>query len=276
MLSATVQDYMENLSRGDLMKKMTAFYIFAALFFIVSVAIHILFAEDPNMIIYSDAIAFIVAILPVVTSLYVYSYFKKGNPEKTVWLVLCVGLILWLLGEILWFYYEALRGVDPFPSLADIAWILGYPSLFVALFLLYRNVEVRVKAYEVAFGIVVLIIAAAVFLLFGHMIPAEEEFTFLEKAASLFYPVADLFLLYLALLITGLYWAGKLGYSWLLIAVGIILYVVGDLWFAYLEWMELYEEVAWHPVDFTWIIGDLLVFLGAAKYRISFEEVPKS
>ncbi len=257
------------------MNKMTAFYLFAALFFIVSVAIHILFAEDPNMIVYSDALAFITAILPVVTSLYVFSYFEKGNPEKTVWLVLCAGLILWLLGEILWFYYEVLMGADPFPSLADIMWVLGYPSLFVALLLLYKIVEVRLKTYEVVFGIVVFIIAVAVFLLFGHMIPAEEEFTFLEKAVSLFYPVADLFLLYLALLITGLYWAGKLGYSWLLIAVGIILYVVGDLWFAYLEWMELYEELAWHPVDFTWIIGDLLVFLGAAKYRISFEEVPR-
>jgi len=276
MLSAAIQECMEKLSRGDLMNKMTAFYIFAVLFFIVSVAIHILFAEDPNMIVYSDALAFIVAILPVVTGLYVFSYFEKGNPEKTVWLILCIGLILWLLGEILWFYYEIVKGVDPFPSLADVVWMLGYPSLFVALLLLYKNVDVRLKSYEVVFGIVVFLIAVAVFLLFGHMIPAEEEFTFLEKAVSLFYPVADLFLLYLALLITGLYWAGKLGHSWLLIAVGIILYVVGDLWFAYLEWMELYGEMAWHPVDFTWIIGDLLVFLGAAKYRISFEEVPKS
>ena len=257
------------------MNKMTAFYIFAALFFVVSVAIHILFAEDPNMIVYSDAIAVIVAILPVVTSLYVFSYFKKGNPEKTVWLVLCVGLILWLLGEMLWFYYEVLMGVDPFPSLADVPWVLGYPSLLIALFLLYRTVEVRLKAYEVAIGVLVFIVAVAVFFTFGHLIPAEEEFTFLEKAVSLFYPVADLFLLYFALLITGLYWAGKLGYSWLLIAVGIILYAVGDLWFAYLEWLELYAEVVWHPVDFTWIIGDLLVFLGAAKYRISFEELPK-
>jgi hypothetical protein len=105
------------------------------------------------------------------------------------------------------------------------------------------------------------------------MITADEEFTFLEKAISLFYPVADLFLLYFALLITGQYWAGKLSYAWLLIAAGIISYVVGDLWYAHLEWTEIYAGLRWHPVDFTWTIGDLLVFLGAAKYRISFEEL---
>ena len=162
---------------------------------------------------------------------------------------------------------------DPFPSIADIAWILGYPSLMVALVIFYKTLKLRIKKYEAGFAALVILIGIAMFFLFGHLITGEEEFSLLEKAISLFYPVADLLLLYFALLITGLYWAGRLGYSWLLIALGMILYAGGDLWFAYLEWTEIYPELTWHPVDFTWILGDLLVFLGAVKYRLSFEEL---
>lgn len=252
---------------------MTVFYIFAAVFFVASVVVHIFLSEDPRMAAYGDFIAALVAILPVITSIYVFMYFGKGSPERTVWLILTAGLILWFFGESLWFYYDIVKGVDPFPSLADALWIFGYPCFMAALIIWYKTVNVRLKKYELGFAALVLVIAVVAFFLFGYMITAEEEFTLLEKVVSLFYPAGDLLLLFLALLIAALYRAGKLGYSWILIALGIIFYAGGDLWYAYLEWMEIYPELSWHPVDFTWIIGDLLVFLGAAKYRISFEEL---
>ncbi len=256
------------------MNKMTVLYIFAVIFFIVSALVHILLSENPNVTLYSDIIAVVVAVLPVVTALYVFFYFEKGSIERPVWSVFIAGLLLWLVGEILWLYYEGLLQIDAFPSAADVVWILGYPCIMAALILQYKTVKVRLeRKHELGIAAVILIVSLVAFFSFGHIITADEEFTFLEKAISMFYPVGDLFLLYFALLITGLYWAGKLSYAWLLIAVGIIFYAVGDLWFAYLEWTEIYAEVLWHPVDFTWIIGDLLVFLGAAKYRISFEEL---
>lgn len=253
---------------------MNALYVFAVLFFVVSAAIHILLSESPRVTLYSDIIAVVVAVLPVITSLYIFSYFERENPEKMVWLVLVGGLVLWLVGEIVWLYYEGLMEIDPFPSLADAPWMLGYAFIIAALVLQYKTVSVKLeRIYTVGIAVLMVILGVIIAFLLGYPIAIYEEFTVLEKIISMFYPTADLFLLYIALLITGLYWAGKLGYSWLLIALGIVFYAVGDLWFAYLEWLEIYPEVAWHPVDFTWIIGDLLVFLGAAKYRISFEEL---
>jgi hypothetical protein len=253
---------------------MTALYVFAILFFIVSAAVHILLSEDPDITLYSDGIAVVAAILPVMTCLYALVYFEKGALERKVLLIFFAGLLLWLIGETLWLYYEDIVKVNPFPSWADAAWILGYPCLSVALILQYKTVRVKLeRTYEVGIALVVLFIGILAFFLFGYLITAAEEFTLLEKVISIFYPIGDLVLLYFALLITGLYWAGRLSYAWLLIALGIISYVVGDLWYAYLEWEEIYWGLTWHPVDLTWIIGDLLLFLGAAKYRISFEEL---
>ncbi len=256
------------------MKKMTYLYTFAVLFFVMSAAIHILLSESPRITLYGDLIAVCVAVLPLTTVMYAFLYFEKGNPEKQVLLIFMVGLLFWLAGELLWFYYEVLAKTDPFPSLADGAWILGYPFVLAALILQYRVIKVRLeKKYEAGIAVLLIIAAAAMTSLFEYMIIPAEEFTFLEKAVTLFYPLADILLLYVALLITGLYWAGKLSHAWLLIAMGVVFYVAGDLWFAHLEWLEIYPEMKWHPVDFTWIIGDLLVFLGAARVRLSFEDL---
>ncbi len=256
------------------MRKMTVLYIFAALFFIGSAAFHILPSEGQRVTLYSDIIAVIAAVLPVVAFLYVLSYFEKGAPERTMLLTFIVGLFLWVLGETFWLYYEGLLDIDPFPSVADLFWMLGYIFVLAALILQYKTVEVRLeRPFVVGIALVILIFGITIGVLLGYPIAVYEDFTALEKFVSLFYPTADLLLLYMAFLITGLYWAGRLSYAWLLIAVGIVFYVVGDLWFAYLEWQEIYPEVWWHPVDFTWIVGDLLVFLGAVKYRLSFEEL---
>ena len=253
---------------------MTVIYIFTIVFFVVSAAVHILLSEDPKVTLYSDIIAVVAGALPIIAFLYAFLYFEKGVPEKRVLLIFFTGMILWLLGEIMWLYYEGLMDIDPFPSVADLFWIHGYIAIFIALILQYKSLKVRLeKRYEVGIAIGVAIVGMIMLSILFFLIIGEEDFTLLEQIISLYYPVADFCLLYMALLITGLYWKGKLSYARLLIALGIMAYCVGDVWFAYLEWEGIYREVLWHPVNFTWIIGDLLFFLGAFKYRLTFEEL---
>ena len=256
------------------MSKMRIVYVFSALFFTASVALTIYLSDDPRVTYYSDLIAVIVAIFPVMTFLYAYTYFEKGRIEKKIMLIFIVGLLFWLGGEILWFYYEGLMETDPFPSAADVLWICGYPFILAGLFYQYKTVRVRLeKKYEWGLAVLLSIIGVVMISMLVFVMETSEEFTDLEMAICSFYPFADILLLYFSLLLTGLYWAGKLSYAWLLIALGIFFFAAGDIWFVHLEWLEIYPDVLWHPVDFTWTLGDLLIFMGAAKYRFSFEEV---
>ena len=51
---------------------------------------------------------------------------------------LTIGLILWLIAEFTWTYYQLLVGIaNPFPSVADIFWLAGYP--FFLYFVLNMN-----------------------------------------------------------------------------------------------------------------------------------------
>ena len=51
---------------------------------------------------------------------------------------LTIGLILWLIAEFTWTYYQLVVGIaNPFPSVADIFWLAGYP--FFLYFVLNMN-----------------------------------------------------------------------------------------------------------------------------------------
>lgn len=53
--------------------------------------------------------------------------------ERAAWVVLAIGLAAWLLGDVLWAYYELVARRAPFPSPADAAYLACLPIVCVAL-----------------------------------------------------------------------------------------------------------------------------------------------
>ncbi|MHA2365582.1 MAG: hypothetical protein ACXAC7_16615, partial [Candidatus Hodarchaeales archaeon] len=49
--------------------------------------------------------------------------------EGRIWLAFAIGVFFWSIGEFLWFYYETILEEDPFPSAADVIWILAFLPL---------------------------------------------------------------------------------------------------------------------------------------------------
>ena len=50
-----------------------------------------------------------------------------GSSGWLPWLILALGQLAFVFGDIIWTSYAAL-GQDPFPSLADALYLLGYPT----------------------------------------------------------------------------------------------------------------------------------------------------
>ena len=65
----------------------------------------------------------------------------RHRPErKLAWLLFGAGLVLWTLGDAYWDSYSwFLHTEAPFPSVADIAYVGGYPLLIAATFVLARG-----------------------------------------------------------------------------------------------------------------------------------------
>ena len=63
----------------------------------------------------------------------------KNKPDRRLpWLLMAVGQGMFVAGDILWNWYEAI-GEDPFPSMADALYLAGYPFIALGLLLLIRR-----------------------------------------------------------------------------------------------------------------------------------------
>src|SRR5205085_1966009 len=54
-----------------------------------------------------------------------------GNPARLPWLLLAYGFAAMTLGQATLDYFQAFRGASPFPSVADVWFVIAYP-LFIA------------------------------------------------------------------------------------------------------------------------------------------------
>jgi hypothetical protein len=243
-------------------------YSVAALFLAGTVIIYIVH-PTPGL---TDLLQVIASLLGFVASAYTWWRLRGSKGENTVWLLLSLGLLLWLGGETLWLYLENTLQEVPFPSVADVSWLVGYPVLFAALFFEYKRLDVDLGRKRKV-SVLALVLVAAVVMIWAllYNIAVSDEVSLTEKFLDLAYPIGDLALLYVALLLSFVYLGGRLGRSWILISAGFILFSFADLAFSYLTWEELYWSG--HPVDLLWIFGDICVFVGCSLYRHAYERL---
>jgi hypothetical protein len=142
---------------------------------------------------------------------------------------LAAGLILWVVAESTWAYYELGLGTEtPFPSIADAFWLAAYGPIGYHLFSTARFFGKGVKKSMV----IIVAVAAAMFLAFyGQAIVSVSELEGAEAltalAISLAYPVFDVALIVPAVLIVTNAGRGQLtSIPW--IFVGWILLVIAD------------------------------------------------
>jgi diguanylate cyclase len=167
---------------------------------------------------------------------------EEGNPARPAWFLLSLGLLSNFAGQLCLAPFQVLRAETPFPSVADIYYLLAYPLLIAALLVLlnaYREsgFPVGSPAERTAIVGVVAVIAAfvAVPILRPVMLTGGP---LLDRILTVAYPVLDLVLLLpLALLLrVALRLRGsRAGEVWLLIVSGFVFLCAGDICFAYFQ-----------------------------------------
>jgi hypothetical protein len=68
---------------------------------------------------------------------------KRDAAAQSFWLGLAVGFTLWGLADGIWAYYTLiLKEESPYPSLADLVWLIGYVPLYYALISRLRTLKI--------------------------------------------------------------------------------------------------------------------------------------
>jgi hypothetical protein len=242
------------------------------LFSIILIGFLIVFATflgKETVKVVTDITCFLVQGMMVALSAALVLRFRQSGNHGKAWLFFLGTSVFWFIAETLWAIYELVYNVYPFPSLADIFFIVGYPLIFC--FLMYYLKPVRKAASR---NIIIGSILVSVTILIPSIYMTykfDPEVSLLENILATSYPVADSIILVPALVGIVLFFKGEVNFTWSLICLGIILQSVGDTSFQFATFTNTYYTG--HPSDLVFLWSYLLFSFGTYDHIRIFKKV---
>jgi hypothetical protein len=213
---------------------------------IVFTSVLIIFSPDDKKLILCDIIEPLAAAIAAGFSVLVIYKQKTDGLMGKAYTFLGVGLVLFLIAEIIWSYYEiGLEIENPFPSIADVLWLMGYGPLFYFVFKMYRFFG---ASHSRTHQLFVLVAGAAFVMFLITGISETADFTtqvgITSFLISITYPILDTILLIPATLIILNPMKGELtSIPWIFLAI--LIMSIGDSTFAYSSNVTAFQTTGW-------------------------------
>ncbi len=216
---------------------------------------------------------FLFLLVAAVVSTRIVGKFEPGTPSRTAWSLLSAGLIAFCLGQTCFVFYQFVQKIEvPFPSLADVFFVVSYPLLIAALVMFLRAYSASGFPIGPASERVWLAAAVAVVCLaigYPILMPlVKEPGEPLETLLNLLYPVLDFLLLIPAVLLIRIslrFRGGAVWKVWATLLGGFVFLCAADTLFAYFSQLDRADLV--DLVDATYLLAYGLLALGVLYQR---------
>jgi two-component system cell cycle response regulator len=169
----------------------------------------------------------------------------QRREQRFAWTLMTVALACWSAGDLVWSVWLEHVANPPAPSIADLFYLLMYPTMYVALMTLLRSrIKHAVAAQWLDGGVVALAVGAVAAALVLADVLRSGTGRFVIDAVNVAYPVGDFILLMfvaMAYVLTG----RRAGRDWLALAGGVTLMAVADIVYAEQAAGGIYISGAW-------------------------------
>jgi diguanylate cyclase (GGDEF)-like protein len=177
----------------------------------------------------------------------------RVHEERLPWSLFAGALLVWAAADL----YDLAATPTSYPSIADAGWLLFYPLIYTALWLLararLRMTDAGMYLDGVLGGLALAAVASA--LVFEPIADAGVGDA-AAVATNLAYPLGDLLMLVLVVGAIGLT-GWRPGRSWILLAAGLLVAAAADTWYLYLVATGAYHDRS--LIDALWPASMLLV-----------------
>lgn len=186
---------------------------------------------------------------------------QSGQVRRS-WLALAAGQASVGIGSLIWAILELELNQPPFPSLADVFYILGYPFLALGVHLMPAKPLNRRDLLKASLDMGIVLLSAAIILWFFIIDPIMETSSgdLMVTVVSLAYPLMDLLLIFSILDLIFRRQVYSEHRALLLLSSGFISFIVTDIGFAVLSMKEVYTTGG--LLDTGYIIGYSMLGLG--------------
>jgi diguanylate cyclase (GGDEF)-like protein len=162
--------------------------------------------------------------------------------NRAGWLLLCVGLVLWVAGDIYYAHWVGNQPNPPFPSPADAGYLAFYPFTYAGFILLFRERVRRLTPSVWLDGVTAaLAIAALAAAIVLEVVLDATSGSLSTVATNLAYPLGDTILLAVVVGAFSLVrW--QPGRAWLLLGGALTVNALGDAVYLYVASTGTYRE----------------------------------
>jgi len=203
----------------------------------------------PNLLYYlSNTVEAAFSFIPLFMAAFSLKMFRGDRWFARVDTFLLVGFLFWSLGESTWSFYALYLNIAvPYPSVADVFWLAGYPFVLMGIIAFLSPFKNAINRRNLLISSVVSITAAALVIVFLVLPVFTFSTDIISSVVGLAYPLLDILLLFASVMAVLLFWGGKLarGFYWLV--AGMLLTSVGDILFSYLTATGAYYDG--HPLE---------------------------
>lgn len=188
---------------------------------------------------------------------------RVGVTVRRAWRRIGVAMLCWWVGDLLWGWFEVVRHREPFPSFADIAYLLFYPCLLWGVLSFFGPDRRRSDRVRVTLDIATVMLAGSMvswYLVLGPTARSQDAHT-LAAVLNVAYPVGDLVVLCaVAMILVGRPDGSSRMVLWVL-AAGAALFILADTGYAHLSLAGAYSGGDWP--DAGWLAAQVAVLIGA-------------
>jgi hypothetical protein len=204
---------------------------------------------------------------PLILSIIIMLRFKMSGKHGKSWIVFTIFAASWFIAEQIWLVYDLILNIDPWPSIADFFYILGYPLLFMFSILYIYPVRKAISKRIIILSLLASIALLIPTLFLAYQPDSSENGFEILLAAS--YPVLDTIILCPALIGMVLFFRGEVNFLWFLMCIAMTLNVIGDAWFLFSSMNESYY--AGHPIDLLYVWAYVLFSFGVYSHIKIFQ-----
>ena len=195
-----------------------------------------------------------------------YAFRSKHSSasRRCGWFLLGLTGLAYVVGDLIYFYYVGVRRVEaPFPSGADIAWLVVFPLLIGGVLALFGSLP---GAGRIRLLLDSAIASSSVMALSWYFLVEriwqQSGVSSYGKMVSVAIPIGDLAAIFSAIVLFNSPAANRaLRRSLVLLASGISLWAFADLVYAYSRLHSVFHDGSW--TDLGWPLGSILIGLAA-------------
>lgn len=198
----------------------------------------------------------------MITAFFISKLYWPGKIFGKAYFALGISFGMWLVAELIWQAYENILFIEPYPSIADIFYFAFYPFALYHMITNIRGFEVKFTKKTISW---MATIPIAILVTYSYIAITSWGGTNFDYYYSLIFIIAASISTSFAILGALTFRSSAFAVVWSLLAIGLFLHILGDVWYYYLEIFSAYTNT--HVVNALWQAGWMVIIYSLYKHQ---------